>query len=79
MQTITEIVATVVIHASAMAYSHLGVLVEPQQAERTAQADRKVARSAPAQSPSRSCDAPRPAAPRSAAPCPDMPLSLGRA
>ena len=74
MQTNTEIVATVVIHASAMAYSHLGVLVEPQQPERTAQAERKVTRSAPQQAPLKSCDAPRPAAP-----CPDIPLSLGRA
>jgi hypothetical protein len=74
MQTITEIVATVVIHASAMAYSHLGVLVEPQQPERTAQAERKVARSVQPQAEAKACDAPRPAAP-----CPSMPLSLGRA
>ncbi|MFP5447525.1 MAG: hypothetical protein ACLGHU_02170 [Alphaproteobacteria bacterium] len=74
MQTITEIVATVVIHASAMAYSHLGVLVEPQQPERTVQVERKVARSAAAQTPLKSCDAPRPVAP-----CPDIPLSLGSA
>ena len=51
-----------------------GVLVEPQQPERTAQAERKVTRSAPQQAPLKSCDAPRPAAP-----CPDIPLSLGRA
>lgn len=74
MQTFTEIVATVVIHASAVAYSHLGVQVEPQQPERTASAERKVARSAPAQTQGKSCDAPRPVAP-----CPTMPLSLGRA
>lgn len=74
MQTFTEIVAAVVIHASAVAYGHLGVLVEPQPPERAAPAERKVARSATPQPPQKSCDAPKPVAP-----CPDVPLSLGRA
>ncbi|MGQ3018279.1 hypothetical protein [Phenylobacterium sp.] len=74
MQTFTEIVAAVVIHASAVAYGHLGVQVEPQQPERTAPVERKVARSVSPQTPLKSCDAPKPAAP-----CPNLPLSLGRA
>ncbi|MDP1873768.1 hypothetical protein [Phenylobacterium sp.] len=74
MQTFTEIVAAVVIHASAVAYSHLGVLVEPQQPERAAQTERKVARSAPPAPDLKTCDAPR-----SSAPSPEAPLSLGRA
>lgn len=46
MQTLTEIVAAVVVHSSAVAYSHFGVTIEPHQPERPAAAERKVARSA---------------------------------
>lgn len=74
MQTFTEIVAAVVIHASAVAYSHLGVLVEPQQPERAVPTERKVARSVQPGPALEACDAPRPVPPN-----PGVPLSLGRA
>jgi hypothetical protein len=46
MTTFTEIVATVVVHSSAMALSHFGVTMEPAQVERgtPAQAERVIAR-----------------------------------
>jgi len=47
MQTFTEIVAALVLHSSAAAYSHFGVTLESRPAEKPA-ADRVVARSAPA-------------------------------
>lgn len=46
MQTLTELVAAVVVHSSAVAYSHFGVTIEPHQLERPPVAERKVARSA---------------------------------
>ena len=48
MQSLTEIVATVVMHSTAAAYSHFGVVIEPQQLERPAAVERKVARTRPA-------------------------------
>ncbi|MEW6019084.1 MAG: hypothetical protein AB1760_13520 [Pseudomonadota bacterium] len=48
MQTLTELVAAVVVHTSAVAYSHFGVTIEPHTLERPPVAERKVARSAPA-------------------------------
>lgn len=47
MQTLTEIVAAVVVHSSAVAYSHFGVTLEPPQAEKPPVAERSVARTAP--------------------------------
>ena len=50
MQTLTELVAAVVVQSSAVAYSHFGVTIEPHQPERPVVAARKVARSTPARS-----------------------------
>lgn len=47
MQTLTEIVAAVVMHSSAVAYSHFGVTLEPQKTETPPPAERSVARTAP--------------------------------
>ena len=46
MTTFTEIVATVVVHSSAVALSHFGVTMEPAQVERAAPppAERGIAR-----------------------------------
>ncbi|HPA38640.1 MAG TPA: hypothetical protein PLV04_07830 [Phenylobacterium sp.] len=45
MQTLTEIVAAVVVHSSAVAYSHFGVTLEAPQAEKPpAAAEKSVAR-----------------------------------
>ncbi len=46
MQTFTEILAALVLHSSAAAYSHFGVTLEAHQAEKPV-AERVVARSAP--------------------------------
>lgn len=51
MQTLTEIVAAVVVSSSAAAYSHFGVTLEAQQAEKPAPAERTVARTVPRKSP----------------------------
>lgn len=77
MQTLTEIVAAVVVHSSAVAYSHFGVTIEPHQPERPAAAERKVARSArivPASS-SQSVRVPRLGAVGSSAPCVEEPVT----
>jgi hypothetical protein len=47
MQTLTELVAAVVVHSSAAAFSHFGVPVEAHQVERPAPAARTIARTAP--------------------------------
>jgi len=45
MTTFTEIVASVVVHSSAVAFSHFGVTMEPAQVDRAAApAERVVAR-----------------------------------
>lgn len=44
MQTLTEIVAAVVVHSSAAAYSHFGVTLEAHQVEKPVPAERTVAR-----------------------------------
>jgi len=44
MTTFTEIVASVVVHSSAVAFSHFGVTMEPAQVDR-APVERVVARS----------------------------------
>ena len=44
MQTLTEIVAAVVVSSSAAAYSHFGVTLDTQQAEKPAPAERTIAR-----------------------------------
>jgi len=44
MQTLTEIVAAVVVSSSAVAYSHFGVTLDAQQVEKPAPAQRTVAR-----------------------------------
>ncbi len=46
MQTLTEIVAAVVVSSSAAAYSHFGVTLDTQQVEKPAPAQRTVARTA---------------------------------
>lgn len=50
MQTLTEIVAAVVVSSSAAAYSHFGVTLDAQQVEKPAPAERTVARSVPRRS-----------------------------
>lgn len=47
MTTFTELVAAVVVHSSAAAYSHFGVTLEPIQVERPMPIERTVARTAP--------------------------------
>lgn len=47
MQTLTEIVAAVVVHSSAAAFSHFGVPVEAHQIEKPAAPERTIARTAP--------------------------------
>jgi hypothetical protein len=42
MTTFTELVATVVVHSSAVALSHFGVTMEPTPAERAAPAAERV-------------------------------------
>ena len=44
MQTLTEIVAAVVVHSSAVAYSHFGVTLDTQQVKEPVPAERTVAR-----------------------------------
>lgn len=44
MQTLTEIVAAVVVSSSAAAYSHFGVTLDAQQVEKPVPAQRTVAR-----------------------------------
>jgi hypothetical protein len=48
VQTLTEIVAAVVVHSSAAAYSHFGVTMDAQQVREPTPAERTVARSAAA-------------------------------
>ncbi|MEO8113034.1 MAG: hypothetical protein ABI655_01550 [Phenylobacterium sp.] len=44
MSTLTELVAAVVVHSSAVAFSHFGVVFEPTQIERTPAVERVIAR-----------------------------------
>lgn len=44
MATLTEVVAAVVVHSSAMALSHFGVSVDPAQVDRQPAIERVVAR-----------------------------------
>ncbi len=46
MQTLTEIVAAVVVHSSAAAYSHFGVTLDAHQTPQVPPAERTVARTA---------------------------------
>jgi hypothetical protein len=46
VQTLTEIVAAVVVHSSAVAYSHFGVAIEAPKIEHPAPAERTIARTA---------------------------------
>ena len=46
MQTLTEIVAAVVVSSSAAAYSHFGVTLDAEQVEKPTPAQRTVARTA---------------------------------
>lgn len=50
MQTLTEIVAAVVVSSSAAAYSHFGVTLDAQQVEKPVPAERTVARTVPRKS-----------------------------
>ena len=68
MTTFTEIVATVVVHSSAVALSHFGVTMEPAQVERATPppAERVIARTPAATTPTQhkvlkltSCPQPR--------------------
>lgn len=45
MTTLTDIVAAVVVHFSAIAFSHFGMTLEPLRLERPAPVERVVARS----------------------------------
>lgn len=47
MTTFTELVAAVVVHSSAAAYSHFGVTLEPVQVEHPVPVERTVARTTP--------------------------------
>ena len=47
MTTFTELVAAVVVHSSAAAYSHFGVTLEPVLTEHPTPIERTVARTAP--------------------------------
>ena len=53
MSTLTEIVASVVVHSSAVALSHFGVTLEPSQAERQPPPVERVVARTPAQQPHR--------------------------
>ena len=53
MQTLTEIVAAVVVHSSAVAYSHFGVTLDTQQVKEPVPAERTVARTAVAKRPAK--------------------------
>lgn len=53
MQTLTEIVAAVVVHSSAVAYSHFGVTLDAQQVKDPTPAERTVARSAAPRAPAK--------------------------
>lgn len=48
MQTLTEIVAAVVVHSSAAAYAHFGLPLEAYQVEKPVPAERTIARTAAA-------------------------------
>ena len=50
MTTFTEIVASVVVHSSAMALSHFGVTLEPSQVERQSPPAERVIARTPSQS-----------------------------
>ena len=61
MTTLTEIVATVVVHSSAAALSHFGVMVQPAATVQPAPvhaAERVIPRSPPAQQNMASCPKP---------------------
>lgn len=53
VQTLTEIVAAVVVHSSAVAYSHFGVTLDTQQIREPVPAERTVARTAVAKRPAK--------------------------
>ena len=46
MQTLTDIVASVIVHSSAVAFSHFGVTLEAPPAEKPVPAERTIARTA---------------------------------
>jgi hypothetical protein len=52
VQTLTEIVAAVVVHSSAAAYSHFGVTLEPHPVQRPVPVERTIARTVSIQKPS---------------------------
>ncbi len=55
MQSWAEVLLAVVIHASALAYAHLGVTLTPQSPEPEASAERRVERSGAVVTRSRTC------------------------
>ena len=58
MTTFTEIVAAVVVHSSAAAYSHFGVTLEPPRVESPTPVERTVARTVPKKDAVKSLDCP---------------------
>lgn len=58
MISLTEVVAAVVVHSSAAAYSHLGVPLESRQIERPAEAERVIQRSDARKRPAKVPDCP---------------------
>jgi len=63
MTTLTGIVASVVVHSSAAAFSHFGLTLEPLRTERPAAPERVVARSHPVPQKISAADCPDRAAP----------------
>jgi hypothetical protein len=64
MSTLTDVVAAMVMHSSAVAFSHFGVSVEPMQLEKPQpQAERVVARLPRKARADRTLDCPEPARP----------------
>ena len=56
MTTFTELVAAVVVHSSAVAYSHFGVTLEPAHVDAPAPIERTVARTIPKKDAAKSID-----------------------
>lgn len=85
MQTLTEIVAAVVVHSSAAAYSHFGVTMDARQVREPTPAERTVARTAAPRLPKSASEkvmvkaAAKPATTVRAADCPDERASLVKA
>jgi hypothetical protein len=64
MTTITDIVAAVVVHSSAVAFSHFGVALDAPQAERPAPAPERVVARTPRSRIEKLTDCPQPQQPQ---------------